>query len=332
MKAAPRARIISMGAYLPERILTNQELETLVDTSDEWISTRTGIKERRIAAPDEYTSDMGAAAAKQALAKAGVAAESIDLILVATMTPDYISSSTAALIQAALGAKNAAAADIQASCSGFLYGLSMAKAYIESGLYQNVLLIAAEKMSTYMDYQDRSTCVLFGDGAAAALISNQGKGLLIETICLGADGTFSHLGRIEAGGVRHPATQQTLAAKMHYFKMDGKGVFKQAVRQMDACARVCLKQADVKEEELAWLVPHQANLRIMAALAKGFNLPEERMFKTVHKYGNTSASSIAIALEELMREQEIEEHRPLLLVAFGVGLTWGAAVLKQSGQ
>ena len=327
-----KARIIGMGAYLPERILTNKELETLVETSDEWITSRTGIRERRIAAPDEYTSDMGAKAALKALEDAGLPAGSVDLILVATMTPDYISSSTAALVQALLGAKKAAAADLQASCSGFIYGLSMAKAYIESGLYHNVLLIAAEKMSTYMDYKDRSTCVLFGDGAGAALISDSGPGFAIETISLGADGSQAHLGMIEAGGVRHPATQKTLDARMHYFKMDGKEVFKQAVRQMDQCARECLEKAGIKEEDLSWLIPHQANLRIMAALAKGFRLPEERMYKTVHKYGNTSASSIAIALDELIKNHQIETGRHLLLVAFGVGLTWGAALVKKVGS
>jgi 3-oxoacyl-[acyl-carrier-protein] synthase III len=328
MENRGKARIIAMGAYLPERILTNKELEKMINTSDEWIVSRTGIKERRIAGPNEFTSDMGTEAAKKALIKANLTANQIDLILVATMTPDYISSSTAALIQAQLGA-TAAAVDLQAACTGFIYALSIAKAYIDSGMYQNILLIASEKMSTYLDYQDRGTCVLFGDGAAAAVISNTGSGLSIETVCLGADGSLANLGMIQAGGVRYPASKETLEAKMHYFKMDGKEVFKHAVRQMSACAKKCLNAAAVKEEELAWLVPHQANLRIMMALAKGFNLPEERMYKTVHKYGNTSASSIAIALEELIEKHEILAGQHILLVAFGVGLTWGAAVLKK---
>jgi 3-oxoacyl-[acyl-carrier-protein] synthase III len=325
-----QARLIGMGTYLPQRILTNQELEKLVDTSDEWIVSRTGIQERRIAAADEFTSDMGAAAAQKALEEAHVSAGQVELILVATMTPDYLSCSTAGLIQAKLGCHSAAAVDLQAACSGFIYGLSMAKAYIESGMYRLVLLIAAEKMSTYINYQDRSTCVLFGDGAAAAVISDAGPGLLIESVSLGADGRLAELGIIPAGGVRHPCSKETLDAHMHYFKMDGKEVFKHAVRQMHACAKACLKQAQLNQEDLAWLVPHQANMRIMSAVAKGFSLPEERMYKTVHKYGNTSASSVAIALAELQDEHQLEEGSHLLLVVFGVGLNWGAALLKKA--
>lgn len=332
MKSSALARIIGLGSYLPERILTNQELERLVDTSDEWITTRTGIKERRIAGPNEFSSHMGIAAAKQALTNAKIAPDQIDLILVATMTPDYISTCTGALIQADLKATHAAAVDIQAACSGFLYALSMAKAYIDSQMYKCVLVVASEKMSTYVDYTDRSTCILFGDGAAAAVISNQGEGLSIDEISLGADGAPAQIVIVPGGGVCHPPSADSLAKGLHFFKMDGKEVFKHAVRRMSAVIRECLHKANLSENDISWLVPHQANMRIMDTLAKGFNIPAEKMYKTVQKYGNTSASSVAIALHELTVEHPIEKDAKLLLVAFGAGLTWGAAVLTKVAQ
>jgi 3-oxoacyl-[acyl-carrier-protein] synthase-3 len=329
MKKGLRARIIGHGAYVPERIFTNKEFESIIETSDEWIVTRTGISERRIAAVDEFTSDMGAKAAKNALESSGFLAKDIDCIVVATMSPDYISNCTAALIQAKIGAENAAALDIQAACSGFIYALSTAKAYIESGMYRNVLVVASEKMSTYIDYTDRTTCVLFGDGAAAVIVSNEGSGLAIDNISLGADGTLADLILIPAGGVRNPSTVNTVASRMHCFRMEGKEVFKHAVRRMSIAAKKCLSDMELTDQDISWIVPHQANIRIMEAIAKGFDIPEERMYKTVHKYGNTSASSIPLALEELVRTHPIEKNEHLLLVAFGAGLTWGAAVLTQ---
>lgn len=329
MAKSAKARIIGLGAYLPHKVLTNQDFEKMVETSDEWILSRTGIKERRIAAEDEFTSNMGTAAAKKALMSAKLNSNDIELILVATMTPDYISSSTGALIQAQLGAGNAAAFDLQAACTGFIYALSMAKAYVESGMYRRVLVVASEKMSSYVDYTDRSTCVLFGDGAAAAVVAPEGEGLLIEAVNLGTDGALAELIIIPGGGVRHPPSVETLAKRMHYFKMEGKEVFKHAVRRMSTAAKECLSRAGLSEQQVSWLVPHQANLRIMDAIAKGFNVLPERMYKTVQKYGNTSASSVAIALEELCIEHPLTPGEHILLVAFGAGLTWGAAVLTK---
>lgn len=329
MKKTLQARITGMGSYLPQRVMSNKDFESLVDTSDEWIFSRTGIKERRVAGPTEFTSDMGTAAAKAALKDAGVEPNDIDLILVATMTPDYISTATGALIQANLKAENAAAVDMQAACTGFLYILSMAKAYIESGMYRRILLVASEKMSTYVDYTDRTTSILFGDGAAAAIISNEGEGLAIDTICLGADGNLAQLVIVPGGGVRHPPSKESIAAGLHFFKMEGKEVFKHAVRRMTAAAKECLAKTGLRDDQVSWLVPHQANLRIMDAIAKGFNIPAERMYKTVHKYGNTSASSVAIALDELLKEHQLVKDEHILLVAFGAGLTWGAAILTK---
>lgn len=323
-----QARIIGMGSYLPEKILTNAELETMVDTNDEWIVSRTGIKERRVAKSDEYTSDLGAAAATKALADAGLTVADVDLILVATITPDYISTNTAALVQNLLGAKHAAAMDIQAACTGFIYGLSTAKAFIESGMYRCILLIASEKMSSYVDYKDRGTCILFGDGASAAVITGKGRGLAIDNVVLGADGSLADLLVVPAGGVRHPSTHETVERRMHYFKMVGSEVFKHAVRRMCAAAADSVKKAGLKMEQFNWVVPHQANIRIMEAVAKGCDVPFDKVYKTVHRYGNTSASSVAIALDELCREFPPANGDPLLLVAFGAGFTWGASVLK----
>lgn len=324
-----QARIIGSSSYLPDQVLTNFDLEKMVDTSDEWIVSRTGMKERRIAAKDESTSDMGAKAALNVLQQTQIPASKVDLILVVTMTPDYISPSTAALIQAKIGATQAAAVDLQAACSGYLYGLSVAKAYIESGLYQTVLLVASEKMSAFMDYQDRNTCVLFGDGAGACLITPKGSGLAIGHVSLGADGCLSDLIMIPAGGAKNPATLETVQNGAHFFRMQGKEVFKHAVRRMASAARECMKKQGIEEKEISWLIPHQANIRILEALSKQFSIPSERVYKTIHKYGNTSGSSVAIALEELTRLHTISLGEHLLLVVFGGGLTWGATILTQ---
>lgn len=324
-----KAKIIGTGSYLPEKILTNSDLEKMVDTSDEWIVTRTGMKERRIAKEDEYPSQMGAKAALQAIAKAGVSPEEIDFILVATLTPDYTFPSTACLIQSAIGAKRAAGADVQAACSGYLYLLAMAKSFIESGFYKNVLVIATEKLSSVTNYKDRSTCVLFGDGAAACLVSDREQaGLVIESIQLGADGEQADLMLIPAGGSRKPASPETVANCEHFIKMDGREVFKHAVRRMEAACKDCLEKAGLTEAQISWLIPHQANVRIIDAMAKRFeHLPPERIFKTVQKYGNTSASSVGIALDELLINSPLKKGEKILLTAFGAGLTWGAGIL-----
>ena len=325
------ARIVGLGSYLPKRILTNQDLEKLVDTNDEWIFSRTGMRERRIAAADEFPSDMGAKAARQALQSAGMNADSVEMILVATMSPDYISPSTANLIQAKLQANQAASMDIQAACTGFLYGLSLAKAYVESDIYRSVLVVATEKMSAFLDYQDRSTCILFGDGAGAAVVASEGEGWQIDTLCLGSDGEAADLVKIPAGGSRYPASRETVDQRLHYFQMNGNEVFKHAVRRMSAASRQCLEKAGLEETDVSWLIPHQANKRIIDAIAKQFNIPEAKVYQTVHKYGNTSASSIAIALHELVQEHPFRNGEHLLLTAFGGGLTWRASILTKIG-
>ncbi|QZA58924.1 beta-ketoacyl-ACP synthase III [Candidatus Rhabdochlamydia porcellionis] len=332
-----KARIISTGSYLPERVLSNNDLEKMVDTSDEWIISRTGMKERRLAAADEPTSEMGFQAAKKAIEKAGIKLEKIELILFATLTPDYPFPSTACLIQARLrdffeqtGQTkdfNPAAVDLQAACTGYIYALSQAKAYIESGMYRSILIVASEKLSSIVNYQDRSTCVLFGDGAAACIVAAEGKGLFISDVCLGADGRLAELLIIPAGGSKKPASMETIQANQHYLQMEGKELFKHAVRRMEMAASCCLERASLKKEQIKWLIPHQANIRIIEAIAKRFDVPMEHVFLTLHKYGNTSASSVGIALDELLQEKDLREEDHILLVAFGAGLTWGAAIL-----
>ena len=323
-----KAKIISTGSYLPKKVLSNRDLEEMVDTSDEWITTRTGMKERRIAAHDETSSDMGYQAAKRALEKAHIDPKEIDLILFATLTPDYIFPSSACLVQEKLGAFSAAF-DIQAACSGFLYGLSMAKAYVESGMHRTILIIAAEKLSSIINYKDRSTCVLFGDGAAACLVTSVEKshGYAIKNVTLGADGEQAELLILPAGGSKRPASQLTVCEGLHYLQMEGKETYKHAVRRMEEAIRNCLKQTGITEDEICYLIPHQANIRIIESLAKRFGLPKEKIFLTIHKYGNTSASSVGIALDELLKEKEIKKGSHVILSAFGAGLTWGAASL-----
>ncbi len=322
------ARIVGMGSYLPQKVLSNADLELLVETNDEWIVSRTGIRERRIAEADECTSHMGSKAAAIALERSSVKPEHIDYVIVATMTPDYVSPSAAALIQSQLNLPKVPAIDIQAACTGFIYALSVAKAYVNSGMYKNILVVASEKMSTVVDYTDRNTCILFGDGAAAAVVSNQGKGLEIGEISLGADGDLAEMLYVPGGGSRIPATIESVQQKKHFIVMNGKEVFKHAVRRMSSAANTCLKNAGLTQLDLSWLIPHQANERIIDAIAKGLDYPLEKVFKTVHKYANTSASAVAIALDELNTEQTLNTGENVLLVAFGAGLTWGALLLK----
>lgn len=329
-----KTKIIGTGSYLPDRVLSNHDLEQIVETSDEWILTRTGMKERRIAHANEFTSDMGAEAARAALINADLAPEDIDFILVATLTPDYVCPSTACIIQKILGAKRAAAADVQATCSGYIYALAMADSMVKSGLYKNILVIAAEKLSSFTDYKDRSTCVLFGDGASACIVSSeQKKGMTIKSIHLGADGEQAELLFVPAGGCRFPASNETVDTRQHFIKMAGNEVFKHAVRRMEGACKTCLESAGILESEVSWLVPHQANIRIIEAIAKRFeHLSSDRIYKTLHKYGNTSASSLGIALDELCRKQNVQVGEHLLLTAFGGGLTWGAALLTMENS
>ncbi len=327
MRMKSKAKIISTGSYLPKKILSNNDLEKMVDTSDDWITSRTGMKERRLAGKDEFTSDMGYFAAKKAIEKAGIDPKEIDFVLFATLTPDYIFPSTACLIQNRLGLTNAAAVDIQAACSGYLYALSMAKSFIESGCYRNILIVASEKLSSIVDYEDRNTCVLFGDGASACVVSSERPGLAIEQLSLGCDGEQAELLILPAGGSRQPASSETVRERLHYLQMEGKEVFKHAVRRMEFAAKACLEQTGIKGEEIRYMVPHQANIRIIEAIAKRFSIPMEQVFITVHKYGNTSASSIGIALDELCATHALKNQEHLMLVAFGAGLTWGAGIL-----
>ncbi len=323
------ASIVGLGSYLPEKILSNRDLEAMVETSDEWITARTGIKERRIAREGEITSDMGIRAASAALKDAGMEAAEIDMILVATMTPDYFCPSTAAVIQNGLGAKDVPAVDLLAACTGYLYALSSAKAYVESGIYKNVLIVASEKMSAFTDFSDRTSCVLFGDGAAAAVVSSRRGGLQIQSVELGADGSLADLIIVPGGGAKKPATLDTVNGREHYVRLKGKEVFKHAVRRMASSATNCLDKMGLKDSDISWFVPHQANGRIIDALAKHLEIPEEKIFRCIEKYGNTSASSIGIALGDLLNENKLSPGDNLLLVAFGGGLTWGSALLTK---
>lgn len=323
-----KARIIATGSYLPKKILSNPDLEKIVATTDEWIVTRTGMRERRIAEPEEFTSDMGIKAAEHALSRVpAFSRNKIDLVLVATLTPDYPFPSTACLIQSRLRLPEAAAVDVQAACTGYLYALTMAKAFIESGIYHNILVIASEKLSSIVNYNDRNTCVLFGDGAAASIVSSEGIGLLLRETRLGSDGDQAEILQMPAGGCRQPASLDTVKANLHCIQMGGKETFKHAVRRMETSSKECIDQAGLLETEISWLIPHQANIRIIEAIAKRFGIPMERVYITIDKYGNTSASSIGIALDELVREGKVISGENLLLTAFGAGLTWGSMIL-----
>jgi len=322
--------ILGTGSYAPERILTNEDLAKTVDTSDEWIRTRSGIRERRIAAPNEATSDMGVQAARRALADAKLTAADIDLLVVATVTPDMPMPAAACFIQHKLGVPSRAACfDLNAACSGFVYALDTACAMISSGRYQKALVIGVEKLSAVVDWQDRTTCVLFGDGAGATVIGavdTPGLGLIGTR--LGAFGEGVDLLNIPAGGSRTPPSAETIATRQHCLKMKGKEVFKLAVRAMDEAARDILEQHQLRADQISLVIPHQANLRIIEAISEYLELPMERFFVNVDRYGNTSAASIPIALDEARRSGRIKPGDITLLVAFGAGLTYGSALIR----
>jgi 3-oxoacyl-[acyl-carrier-protein] synthase III len=320
--------IAGVGSYVPARVLTNADLEKMVNTSDEWITTRTGIKERHLAAKDEFTSDLGAAAAMRAIKMAGVAAEEIDLIVVATITPDMPFPSTAALIQRKIGAYRAAAFDLEAACSGFIYGLEVAQQFIMSRTYDTVLVVGAEKLSAIVDWEDRNTCVLFGDGAGAAVLRNRPNAHGLLTAVMGADGRKADLLFMAGGGSRCPATGASVAARMHYLRMEGKETFKSAVQAMLTAAQEALRRCEVDISRIKCIIPHQANLRIIQAVGQRLGAKPEQLFINLHKYGNTSAASVAIALDEAVRSGLVQHGDLILLVVFGAGLTWGAAVIE----
>lgn len=320
--------IAAVGSYVPSRILTNADLEKMVETSDEWIVTRTGIKERRIAADDEYTSDLAAKAAKRALEKAGVSPEQLDLIIVATITPDMPFPATACLVQEKLGAKKAAAFDLEAACSGFIYGLEVGQQFIMSRTYENVLVIGAEKLSTIVDWKDRNTCVLFGDGAGAAVLQHRSNSHGLLTVCMGSDGGKSNLIMMPGGGSRHPATLESVNARLHYLKMEGRETFKNAVNAMYSAAAEALKRCNLDISQIKCIIPHQANRRIIEAVGERLGAKEGQIFVNLHKYGNTSAASVAIALDEAVEGGIITRGDLVMLLAFGAGLTWAAAIIE----
>jgi len=324
-----KARISGTGFAVPEKILTNADLEKMVDTNDEWIRTRTGIEQRHIAEPHENNSDFGAAAAKMALDNAGIQPEEIDLIIVATITPDMVFPATACIIQKKLGLINAGTVDIESACSGFIYGLSMARQYVATGEYKHVLVIASELLSRITDWEDRGTCVLFGDGAGAAIVSgtDSGESDILATD-LGGNGNFEDILYMPAGGSSKPATLETIDAREHSIKMNGKEVFKLAVNTMRQSVERTLEKAGIKPDDLKIVIPHQANKRIIDSLRKYLDLPEQKVYVNVHNYGNTSAASIAIALAELIESGGLERGDLVALCAFGGGLTWGAALFR----
>ncbi len=322
-----RVGIKGLGFYVPEKVLTNKDLEKMVETSDEWIRTRTGISERRIAEKGTGTSDLSAKAALFALKNAGLKPEDIDLIIAATSTPDMPLPSCACLLQDKIGATNAAAFDLAAACAGFVYGLFTAEQFVRAGTYKNVLVVGADLISSYIDWTDRSTCVLFGDGAGAAVVSEVKTGGFLSTV-IGSAGQHADLLKISCGGSRTPATAETIAAKGHYLKMSGGDVFKLAVRGMADAVEKALERSGVKMDDVACFVPHQANLRIIEAVGERLSLPKEKVFINLQKYGNTSAASCAIALCEAIEEKKIKKGDKVVIATFGSGLVWGAMVLE----
>ncbi len=324
----PFASILGTGCYLPPKILTNADLEKRVDTTDEWIVSRTGIRERRMAAPEEHVSDMASKAAEKALAAAGLRASDIDAILVATLTPDYTWPAAACLIQRKLGATQAYALDISAACSGFVYALSLAEGMIAAGNAKYVLVIGAEKLTSLVDWTDRNTCVLFGDGAGAAVVGPVQAHRKILATHLGSDGNAVELLYQPGGGTLCPASIKSIEEKQHYLKMNGKEVFKFAVRVMVEASEAVMKKAGLELKDVSLFIPHQANIRIIESAADRLGLPPDKVFINLDRYGNTSAASVAIALDEAAEQGRIKQGDKVVLVAFGAGLTWASAALE----
>lgn len=323
------AIIRSLGVCIPEKVLTNEGLSNYVETSDEWIRTRTGIAQRRIAHENEATSDLALRAAKEALERGHLLPQDIDLLIIATMSPDQPCPATACIVQNKLGLRSIPCFDISAACSGFVYGLEIAGQMIRAGNYRHALLIGAEKLSTFLDWEDRTTCVLFGDAAAAVVMSaspQKDVGLLGSV--LGCDGSHNKLLHIPAGGTCIPTSQASLNSREHYLKMNGREVFKHAVRHMEQAILDVLNRCQVTLDQVDWVVPHQANIRIVESLAQRMNLPMERFFINLERYGNTSAASIPLSLAQ--HQDQIQEGQLVLLVAFGAGLSWGANLIRWS--
>lgn len=321
-------RVAGTGSYVPERVVTNADFEKIVDTSDAWIVERTGIRERRFAAENEFTSDMATAAARKAIKNAGITVEDIDMIIVTTVSPDNIFPSTAARVQNNLGAVNAIGFDLEAACAGLIYGIEVGKRFIATG-FKNILVIGAEKLSGMMDMQDRNTCILFGDGAGAVILqrANQNTGRILATE-LGLDGSRAEMLQVPAGGSRLRPTYEVLDARKQYMAMRGKETFRYAVTYMVDCARKVFEKANCLVEKLTLAIPHQANLRIIQAAAERLGLRDDQVFLNVAKYGNTSSASVGIALDEAVTSGRIHRGDIVLLVAFGSGFSWGAVLLE----
>lgn len=324
--------IIGTGSYMPEKVLTNDDLSKIVDTSDEWITTRTGIRERRIAAEGQATSDMAAEAARRALADAGVTPEEVNLIVVATVTPDMFFPSTACFVQKKIGASNAVCFDISAACSGFLYALQVARHFINTGNRTTALVIGAEKLSSLINWQDRNTCVLFGDGAGAVVIrrAEEGEdapGRVLSTV-MGSDGNLADLLKVPGGGSACPITAENALSRPNTIHMEGRETFKHAVTRMCQASEQALEMAGLKKEDITLIIPHQANLRIIQAIADRLGLPHDKAFINLDKYGNTSAATIPVALDEANRAGRLKRGDILLLVAFGGGFTWASSVVR----
>ncbi|MGH7889868.1 MAG: beta-ketoacyl-ACP synthase III [Thermodesulfobacteriota bacterium] len=320
-------RIIGTGLSIPERILSNADLEKIVDTSDEWIRTRTGIAERRIANSDIASSDMAYDASLKALKACSVFPKDIDAIIVATVTSDYLFPSTACLIQSRLGAKRAFAFDVSAGCTGFVYALKVGKAMIDAGDAKTILVVGAETLSRIVDYEDRTTCILFGDGAGAVVL-NESEIPGILSISLGSDGDAWQLLYMPGGGSRIPASEESVKARHHYLKMEGSEVFKEAVKAMESASIEAIRRADITPDEIDLFISHQANYRIMEAVRRRLDIPPEKVFMNVDRYGNTSSASVPIALDEAVRSGKIHRGDIILFSAFGAGFTWGSAVVK----
>lgn len=320
--------ISGIGSYVPEKVVTNDDLSKVVDTSNEWIVERTGIEERRVVEDGVATSDIATKAALDALNDANIEPEDIDLIIIGTVTPDHSFPSTACIVQKNIGAVNAAAFDISVGCAGFVYGLSVGENFIKSGMYKKVLVIGAETLSKIVDWQDRNTCVLFGDGAGACVLERCEDDFGILSAELGSDGKNGGVLIQEAGGSRTPATHDSVENRLHYVRMDGKEVFKFAVRVMEKATMNVLEKADLKLEELDHLIPHQANIRIIDAADKRLKLGKDKIYINLNKYGNMSAASVPVALHEALKDKRIKKGDNIILVAFGAGLTWASMVIR----
>lgn len=324
------AGIAGIGAYVPKKIITNSDLEKLVDTSDEWIRTRTGIAERRVVEEGENASDLAVRAAKNALIHAEVRAKDIDLIIVATASSEMIFPSTACIAAHKLGVKNKPAFDVSAACSGFIYGLTIAGQFISCGTYQNILLIGTEALSKLVDWTDRNTCVLFGDGAGAVVLKQARKGYGLLASYLSSDGSGIDLLKIPAGGSLIPGSEDTVRNRLHTIKMNGNEVFKFAVYAMELAVKEVLKQANLKMEEVDFIIPHQANWRIIDTAVNRLELDSSKIITNIEKYGNTSTASIPLALEEIWKEGKLRKGMVIMLVGFGAGFTWGANLIRWS--